>query len=372
MTPALPLRFTDGSGDFMARSGKTKPTATSQTDASPPAVAEVAKTVTMKDIAKVAGVTSMTVSRVMKGDDHVAPATRELVLGIARDLNYTTNPAGRALRTGRTNTIAVVAGSLNQPYHAAMVSSLESLLHASGYQTRLVLNQNDLRHLIRSTQAAVADGVIITGMHNLLSRFHDAGHQITQPFVHISIVKLENQDCVQCDLIPAFREALQWMLHAGRRRIAYVGIGDLASQSELRSQAYAEGMKAAGRTPEWISAGESYAVPGAQRVEILRRYFTERGCPDALLCLNDEVAMQTYRALMDIGVRIPDDVLLVGCDGLPSTAYFEPPLSTIAQPFDELAATAWKFLQARIAEPNLASQYACFNAELVMRRSLQP
>ncbi len=336
----------------------------------PSAPLESAKTVTMKDIARVAGVTSMTVSRVMKDDANVAPATRELILNIARDLNYTANAAGRALRTGRTNTIAVIGGSLNQPYHAAMISALESRLNGSGYQTRLVLNQNDLDHLIRSTQAAAVDGAIITGMHNLLPQFHQAGYRITQPLVHISIFPMEDEDCVQCDLIPAFERALQRALAAGRARIAYACIGEAAAHEEPRSQAYARGMARAGRAPEWISVGADYAVPGEQRVANLRRYFGERGCPDAILCFNDEVAMQTYRALMDVGCRVPDDTLLVGCDGVAATAYFEPPLSTIAQPFDQLAATAWQFLRARIAEPNLARQYARFDAELVLRRSL--
>lgn len=354
----------------MARSSKMK----NSPDA-PLSTEEIARTVTMKDIARVAGVTSMTVSRVINGEGYVAPATRETVLRIARELNYTTNLAGRALRTGRTKTIAVISGALNQPYHAEMVSCLEALLNGSGYQTRLVLNQNDLGELVRSTQTAVADGVIITGMHNLLARLGEAGHEITQPSVHICIVKLENEDCVKCDLIPAFRQSLHYMLAAGRQRIGYVGIGPAPdsftiSQADVRSQTYAREMELASRQTEFISAGDNYEVSGAGRVEILRRYFGERGCPDALLCLNDDVAMQTYRALMDVGCRIPQDALLVGCDGLPFTAYFEPPLSTIAQPFAALSATAWEFLQARMAQPNLPPQYACFDAELVMRRSL--
>jgi DNA-binding LacI/PurR family transcriptional regulator len=106
-------------------------------------------------------------------------------------------------------------------------------------------------------------------------------------------------------------------------------------------------------------------------VQILKDYFVGKGCPDAILCMNDDIAIQVYRALMDLGKRIPQDVLLAGCDGLPITEYFEPPLSTIAQPMEEMCATAWKFLQKRIAKPELPFQTVSFDAKLAVRRSLK-
>ncbi|RYG69516.1 LacI family transcriptional regulator [bacterium] len=342
-----------------------------------PAAEARLRVVTMKDIAKVAGVTSMTVSRVMKGDNYVAPATRELVLRIAQELNYTTNLAGRALRTGRTDTIGIIGGALEQPFNAAIIAALESLLTKSGYQTKLILNFHDLNQLIKSSQANAVDGFIVTGMHCQLQELRSEGYELTQPFVNIIIVKLPDEDCVQCDLVPAVREALHFMLQQGRKRIAYVGIGNLdvsrtTRHTEIRTGAYLDVMKEAQREPELISAAFHYEVPGLQRVEILREYFASNGCPDAILCVNDDVAMQTYRALMDVGCRIPEDTLLVGCDGLAFTAYFEPPLSTISQPIGLLAEQAWSFLKNRIADPQIAPQYACFNAQLVIRKSLQP
>jgi DNA-binding LacI/PurR family transcriptional regulator len=308
----------------------------------------------------------------LKGDSDVSAATRKLVLKIAEELNYTTNLAGRALRTGRTGTIAVISGGLDQPYNAALVSLLDELLSANGYQVKLVLNPADLNTLFSSTQAAIVDGAIITGMHNVIDQFRTAGHRLTQPCVHICIVKLENEDCVQCNLVPAVEEALQTMITAGRKRIAYVGIGEttLSHSREIRTVTYLATMKQAHRVPEVIRASASYEVSGAQRVEILSHYFREHGCPDGILCVNDDVAMQCYRALMDVGCRIPQDVSLVGCDGLPAIAYFEPPLSTIAQPMEAMCSQAWDFLKARMVKPDIAPQYAEFEAKLVFRRSL--
>jgi DNA-binding LacI/PurR family transcriptional regulator len=165
------------------------------------------------------------------------------------------------------------------------------------------------------------------------------------------------------------------MMKLGRQRIAYIGIGtpgeNLSEEdTEVRTRTYVSVMKKAGHQPELISASPTYEVPGPERVKTLREYFQQHGFPDALLCVNDDIAVQTYRALMDIGVRIPQDVALVGCDGLPIMQYFEPPLSTIAQPMEEMCARGWDFLQARLNDPEIPRQRASYDAKLIVRKSL--
>lgn len=331
------------------------------------------KTVTLKDIAKVAGVTSMTVSRVMKGEGYVAPATRETVLRIAQELNYTTNLAGRALRTGRTGAIAIVSGSLDLPYCANIVHLLDSLLSASGFQMRLLHSRSDIQNLIRRTSSSAVDGIIVAGKHYLFEELRAEQKGIAQPCVYLGIVKPTGVDHIHSNLAPAVEKALELMMDAGRKRIAFVGIGVGIDNSgwEIRPRTYVSAMEKAGRVPEFISAIPSYDVPGSERVRLLKEYFQAHGCPDGLLCINDDIAIQTYRALMDLGIRTPQDTLLVGCDGLPIMEYFEPPLSTIAQPMEEMCALAWKFLQNRMANPDIELQEMNFDAELVVRRSLQ-
>ena len=330
------------------------------------------QTVTLKDIAKVAGVTSMTVSRVMKGEGYVAPATREMVLRIAQELNYTTNLAGRALKTGRTGAIAIVSGSLTLPYCANIVHLLDSLLSASGYHTRLLHSRDDIRNLIHRTNSSAVDGVIVAGQHHLFEELRAGEHPVGQPCVFLGIVKPTNVDHIHINLAPAVEEALELMINVGRKRIAFVGIGisEENCDFEVRPRTYASVMERAGRSREFISASPSYDVAGPERVRILKEYFQAHGCPDGLLCVNDDIAIQTYRALMDLGYRTPQDALLVGCDGLPIMEYFEPPLSTIAQPMEEMCALSWQFLRNRMAQPDTALQERNFDATLVVRRSL--
>ena len=103
-----------------------------------------------------------------------------------------------------------------------------------------------------------------------------------------------------------------------------------------------------------------------------KAYIEEKGCPDGLLCQNDETAMGAFRVLRDLGFTVPSDVLLVGCDGQPHMRNFDPPLSTIAQPMEEMCAMAWQFLQQRIAQPHLPHQQATFEGKLVTTESLVP
>ena len=91
-----------------------------------------------------------------------------------------------------------------------------------------------------------------------------------------------------------------------------------------------------------------------------------------MLCQNDETMMCVYRALRDLGFRVPDDVLLVGCDGQLHTRYFDPPLSTIVQPMERMSELAWQFLRQRMDDPTLPLQHAVVQGELIVRESLRP
>ncbi|RYG63271.1 LacI family transcriptional regulator, partial [bacterium] len=175
-------------------------------------------------------------------------------------------------------------------------------------------------------------------------------------------------DYVVVDLSSAVEEALEMMWRQGRKRIAYVvNTGYLAEPAEVRAGSYLKFMAWVGQPPEIINAEtDQFPIVRAR----IRKYLEENGCPDALLCLNDETAMCTFRVLRDLGYRVPEDVLLVGCDGHLHMEYFDPPLSTIVQPIEEMCSLAWKFLKQRLADPTLPQQKAVVRARLEARESL--
>ncbi|RYF29996.1 MAG: LacI family transcriptional regulator, partial [Cytophagaceae bacterium] len=110
----------------------------------------------------------------------------------------------------------------------------------------------------------------------------------------------------------------------------------------------------------------------AERIGALRGYFETHGCPEGIICLHDEIMILVYRALRDCGYKIPEDVLLVGCDGIPLIECFDPPLSAIRHPLEEATKLAWQFLRTRIESPHIPLQQTTRKAKLVMRESMQP
>ena len=325
--------------------------------------------VTLEEISRRAGVHSRTVSDALKGTGRVAPATREKVLSIARELNYVPNAAARALATGRTGTIAVLSGPLNESFYANMVHLLETHLTANGYAMTLLHTRRDVKDLMQATQASLVDGVIVIGSNHLPEEFIRLRSSSPQPCVVIDTSSPDFVDHITLDLRPAVEEALRLMLTAGCQRIAYVvNNRDEAAAVEVRMAAYLKIMEEAGHLPELIDVNTNKR--SEERIEAITDYIEANGCPDALLCQNDETAIYTYRAVVGLDYRLPDDTLLVGCDGLPYMEFFDPPLSTIALPTEEICVIASQFLQARIASPNLPVQKATLPGRLMIRKSL--
>lgn len=327
--------------------------------------AERPKRVTLQDIADAAGVKKMVVSGALNGTRSVAPATRKRVQQIAREMNYIPNFAARALRTGRTGIIAIISGPLNEPYYSKVVHLLEQHIDAAGFKVMLVRTPGEVKDVANATGNIAADGAIVVDMVNLVNEFKS--HE-SIPCVSISTYEQCFVDNIIIDLSASVNEALGLMLAAERQRIAYlVTAPNMARDTEVRARAYLAFMHKAARVPEIIDV----ATDDLTRVEDnFKAYIEQHGCPDGLLCQNDETAMCAFQALRDVGYTVPADVLLVGCDGQAHMRYCTPPLSTIVVPMEEICAQAWQFLQKRLAHPDLPHQEATLQGTLVIRESL--
>lgn len=309
----------------------------------------------------------MTVSDALNDTRSVAPATRERVKEIAKSLNYIPNSAARALVTGRTDVIAILSGGMNEPYYANMVHSLEKHLTGDQYKLLLLRTAHEVKDLVNATGNTAVDGAIAIDMYDLVDEFRSHSQV---PCVSIGTIRRSFVDQVIVDLGMGVQEAVGLMLAAGRKRIAYIGKADrahLAEATEVRASAYLNALGSAPQSPEVIDVS---GVPALMRTQFTA-YVEQNGCPDALLCQNDDIAMCAYRVIKDAGYSIPEDVLLVGCDGQLHMEYFDPPLSTIVQPMEEICTTAWQFLKRRMAQPNLPLQEATLRGSLVVRDSLR-
>jgi DNA-binding LacI/PurR family transcriptional regulator len=127
-------------------------------------------------------------------------------------------------------------------------------------------------------------------------------------------------------------------------------------------------MTAAGLTPEYFH----YPLSEEQRPIVrqsIQEYIRERGCPEAFFCHSDDVAIGIYRGLCDLGLKVPGNVALAGCDGIQDTEYLESPLTTLVQPVEAMCATAWEFLSQRLLRPGLERQQAVLLPTLAVRAS---
>lgn len=321
----------------------------------------------------------MTVSNALKGTGRVAAATRENIQRIAEELNYRPNLAARALVTGKTGTIAVVTGPVSEHFYAHLLHLLENELAASDYKM-LFLRSRDLnRDLLSTVRTRAVDGVIAIDAFPTIRSLVNPNADVIPPYVYAGVMDADVADTtpidhIKIDLSGAVRDSVQLMIDSGCRRIAYVASNSgMASLHEVRSRVYQETMTTAGLTREIINLeiGSDTSTRDLTR-ERFANYIRAHGCPEGLICQNDEMAIASYRALRDLGLRIPQDVQLVGCDGLPDMEYFDPQLSTLVQPAEEMCALAWRFLQNRIANPQLQLQTATLEAKLRVRPSLRP
>jgi LacI family transcriptional regulator len=102
---------------------------------------------------------------------------------------------------------------------------------------------------------------------------------------------------------------------------------------------------------------------------LIQDYVRHQGRPEAIFCHADDAALGVYRGLCDLGVRVPEEVALVGCDGIEDTEYLECPLTTLVQPVAAMCATAWQFLQQRLEQPSISPQHAILKPKLALRES---
>lgn len=323
-----------------------------------------AKRVTLRDVADQLGVSYATVSRALNGveDAYISDATRARVREMAQQMGYRPNHAGRSLSSGRTGLLALWLYPMHgqTAYHAAVARRMGEAADARGYP--MVVDPIRPGGERRPFDRWQVDGVIL----------HEAAPALANevrppvPLVATGAFQLlEGVDEVKIDLRDGAQHAMAHLLQTGRRKIVYL-TDDLATRSaDIRYQVYTNTLDAAGFEPRYMNVEPTRA--GAR--EGVKAYVAEHGVPEAFFCHNDDYALGTYRGLCDLGVKVPDDVALVGCDGIQDLEYLEVPITTIAQPLDEMCDVAFHLLETRIADPTLPIRRERLNARLVIRAS---
>lgn len=321
------------------------------------------------DVARMAGVSQATVSYVLNGraDQMIREETRRKVLEASQALGYRPNLAARSLATGRTHMIALW---VPYSFHSVFNHVIEQFMRrARESRFRLLIVQiHDETGETLSASGLLSelhvDGILALDATKLVNEILDDGH--APPIVSLGPAYSQRTDHVGIDLYTGSLQAVRHLREVGCRRVAYAGFQNNLHPGEPRYDAYVQAMQESETEPEFIrlKRGEY-----GDTHETIREYFAASDRPDGLFCWNDESAIGANRALADLGLRVPEDIALIGSDGIRETLYAVPTLSTMAQPFEAMCRTAWEFLQRRLREPDSPLQQALLPMRLEKRAS---
>lgn len=307
---------------------------------------------TLKDVAQKANVSIKTVSNVVhERTARVSPATRDRIRQAISELGYRPNLAARQLRNAKVGIVALAVPDLENPYFAAIA---RLIVDAGSQQGRIVLvdHTNGCREqemmTVQGLRPDVIDGIIFDPQ--TLSENDIRGMNLRLPVVLIGECLLQAAfDHVLIDNEEAAFQATMHLLKLGRRRIAAIGVTNATEPpvQGLRFNGYLKALASANLAvdPNLVIPAKFERHGGAEAMRVL----IERGpLPDAIFCFNDLMAIGAMRTALSLGIRIPDDIAIIGIDDIEEGRYFTPSLSTIAPDKEKLANLAIELLIERI------------------------
>lgn len=308
----------------------------------------------IQTVAEQAGVSVATVSRVFNFPDKVAPATREAVEHVAKTLGYLPNASARTLRTQRSRAIGVVLPTLLNPTFAECLQGIAQAAVAGGYAIVPVTTAYELEEEQRAVAQLLAggvDGVILVVSNPSTAVALERLRAAAVPYV-LAYNAHPAHPCVSVDSEGASAEVVAHLVRLGHRRIAMVS-GTLAAsdRAQQRYRGFLAGMAAAG-----LEAPPLIEVPFVEKaVAALARYLDDMteaapaARPTALFCSNDLLAIRSIRAAHRSGLRVPQDLAVIGFDGIALGEDLTPALSTVTQPNHDIGRQSVELLVRALA-----------------------
>ena len=319
----------------------------------------------LRDVAQQAGVSLATASRVASGSLAVRQETRERVEEAMRDLLYV--PPGRKPATGA---IGLLVPELSNPVFPALAQAMEARATEAGLATILcnttaaAFREADYVHMLLDRRV---DGMIfiscemthLAGDHEHYGRLVDEGARLV--FVNGALDGLD-VPCVSVDERHAGYVATQHLISLGHRRIGFVaGPADYLPTRE-KAAGRDEALRQAGLSPDGLVAHGDFTLDGGRRA--LRQLLAKPNRPTAVICSSDVIAIGVVQEAREAGLDVPGDLSVVGFDGIEAAGWVDPPLTTIEQPIEEIAATAVDLLRTVIAEPGRSLPRVLFQPKL--------
>jgi DNA-binding LacI/PurR family transcriptional regulator len=324
----------------------------------------------MADVAVLAGVSHMTVSRVLNDPESVKPTTRERVLSAMQSLGYRPNTIARALATGRTRTLGIVALATALYGPTSTLLAMEAAARTAGYNLDVVrlgsVTRRSVAQAAEGLQERGVDGIIVIAPHTW------APKALQSAVTSLPLVAVEGGagrlPTVAVDQEKGAALATEHLLALGHSTVWHVAGPKAWLEAKARERGWRESLQRAGRFQPPVLPG-GWGV--RQGYEAGRRLAADPAVT-AVFVANDQMALGVLRAFHEAEIDVPGRVSVVGFDDIPEAAYFTPPLTTVRQDFDEVGQAALQLLLQLMADGAQGERHVVVEPGLIIRKSTGP
>ena len=323
--------------------------------------------VTIADVARYAGVSVATVSRVINGSDKVTEKTKEKIEKAIAEIGYRPNALGRNLRRMNTNTILVILPTIANSFFSKLVKGIEDTGRKKGYAVMLCTteeNPDSERMYLDLIRMCQADGAILLSSYLSDEELNQFGK--AYPLVQCSEYRENvNLPYVSIDNVKAAYDSVSYLTALGHRKIALISESNSYS-SRLREIGYEKALKEASVKERYIEYGNYGYTSGYRAMERLLCQ-----CPSlsAVFAISDIMAVGAIKACVAHGKRVPEDISVIGFDNIIFSRMFTPELTTVSQPRYQLGENAMNMLITRLETGKYPSSDQFLNHELIIRQS---
>lgn len=329
----------------------------------------------IKDVAKIAGVSIATVSRYMADPDSIREKNRKEVEKAIATTGYAPNSLAQNFRRGKTSLIMVVLPNVGDPFFTGVMKGISQVAEEEGYSLLIretemnTLSWDQYSQMVLSKQA---DGIILLASVCPFTPATEVpkGHKQAPIVLSCENVtpELGQFPAVRIDNVSAAREATNYLINQGHKKIAFISGIEGSTLTADRETGYRKAMKIAGLAVKrgWVTDG-ALCLDGARKAT--RKLLNHTHPPTAIFCANDEMAMGSIHEIKSAGLRVPEDVSVMGFDDIRYAEVIDPPLTTVAQPAEEIGERTMQRLCRAIDGRDIGVEPEIVPHELVVRRS---
>ncbi|MBC8507662.1 MAG: LacI family DNA-binding transcriptional regulator [Anaerolineales bacterium] len=329
--------------------------------------------VTIRDVAKHAGVSHQTVSRVINNSERVKSETRALVEAAIEELGYRPNAIARSMARGRTCTLACISPNLTDYTFASIIEGAEAEVRKQGYYlvSSSAPTEEEFSRLVEELfTSRRAEGLFV------INPYADNRHNLLPPtapsvFVGARPRRRDTVSSVALDDVSVARQATQHLIELGHRRVAMITGPMVEDCSQDRCSGYEAALEDNSITlnPKLVITGDWAATSGYLALQQLFDFPTP---PTAIFAQNDRMAIGVLRAAREMGIAIPEELSVIGVDDMPLSSYFDPPLTTMRQDPLSIGRDAARLLIDTLEKRVTSPQHLLLQAQLIQRQSTGP